>query len=82
MLKQFLRTHIKILLSLFVLLFLVFSFSLAADPVLLENYEGLTNGATSSLSSTDPETAITAYINMLVKFAFGFASIGAVALII
>ena len=81
MLKLFLKNNIKILISLFVLLFLVFSYTHAGN-MLLEDYSGLTKDLTGDITSSDPELAIASYIDMLIKIAFGFASIGAVILII
>ena len=49
--------------------------------ILLENYEGLFSTNMQALQG-DPSTALTTYIDLIVKIAFGLGSIAAVALII
>ena len=49
--------------------------------ILLENYEGLFSTNMQALQG-DPSTALTTYIDLIVKIAFGLGSIAAVALIV
>ncbi len=68
-----------------IIFFLFFAnsiFAAGGSKMLLENYGGIPSVVVSSLTSSDPELAIASYIDMLIKIAFGFASIGAVILIV
>ncbi|MCD5396638.1 MAG: hypothetical protein LRZ98_00465 [Candidatus Pacebacteria bacterium] len=61
--------------------FLIVSFSLATEGILLEDFGGRLSNVEGMIQN-DPSAALAAYINFLVNMAFGLLSIAAVILII